>query len=101
RADGVEVDAEVAHDALDDLRTKQVVLGQGVTLDGREFSVGNRLAIGAGIDLVLHITLRQMPDRAGTETEQDTARVGGVALKIPAQTAFALGNSNGVARKRE
>jgi hypothetical protein len=98
---GVEIDAEVAHDALDDFRTQQVVLRQGIALDRREFAVGNRLAISAGIDFVLDIALRQMPDGAGTETEQDAAAICGVALKIPAKTAFALGNGHRIARSRE
>jgi hypothetical protein len=45
--------------------------------------------------------LRQVPDGAGAKAEQDTAGIGGVALKIPAQPSLAKGHGHCIIGERE
>ena len=87
RADGIEIDGEIAHDAFDDFGAQAIIVGQPVAARGREPALRHRLRIGRDGDLVLHKTLRQAADRAGAEAEQHAAPVRCVALEIAPQRA--------------
>src|SRR2546421_480261 len=82
RADRAEVSAEIAHNALDDFGAQPIIAGQRVAFDRRQPFGGDGLRIGARADPVLHIALRQPPDGAGAEAQQDIAGIRGVALEI-------------------
>ena len=62
--DGVDIDLEIAHDALDNVAPHPVVGAHGDPADGREATGFDLLGVGRRGRRVLHVALRQRPDRA-------------------------------------
>jgi hypothetical protein len=67
-ADLIEIDAEITHDAFDDLGPQAIIVSQRVPPDGRQPAIGNRCQIGSCIDFVLHVSMRQASDGTGAKS---------------------------------
>ena len=79
------IDGEVAHDPLDDVGAKPVVLGERIALCRGQPTFRDALQIIARRDDVLNEALRQTSYRAGAEADEDVAAIVGVSLKIPSE----------------
>src|SRR2546423_6235659 len=96
-----EIDLEVAHDLLNDIRAHSIVLRQSITLHGRQSAASNARRIGSYAGFVLNIPLRKHANRACAKTEQDFGLVIGVALKVSMQVAPPLRLGEGISLQAE
>ena len=71
------------------------------TFDGGEVSGADGAGITGGVGRVLHEALRQPADGRGAKTDQRVGVVGGVALEIAVQPAFARGDAEFVVGQGE
>jgi hypothetical protein len=72
------IDGEVAHDPLDDVGAKSVVLGKRIALRRGQTTFRHASQIIACRDGVLNEALRQSPYRAGAKADEDVAAIVGV-----------------------
>ena len=94
---GLEIDGEIAHQPLDNVRPQPVVVAEFDAACHGQFSVLDGILIGLDIDDVLKITLGQAADRRGAETDQDRRLVDRVTLEVAVQSAVAQGLRKAVA----
>ena len=88
---GIEIDRKIAHQPLDDPGALEIVGREREALgDGKPPTI-DRAQVRADIRRILHIALRQPPDRGSAEADQGVARVGGIALEIAMQATGACG----------
>jgi hypothetical protein len=86
---GIEIDREIAHQPLDDPGALEIVGREREALgDGKPPAI-DRAHVRADIRRILHMALRQPPDRGGAEADQSVGRIGGVALEVAMQAPAA------------
>ncbi|MEE7456207.1 hypothetical protein MRSR164_05185 [Methylobacterium radiotolerans] len=78
-ADRVEIDPQVARQALDHVAAQAVLGGEGEAARGRHLTHLDHPGIGRDRSNVPGVALRRGRDRRGTEADERRRRIGGVA----------------------
>ena len=79
-ADLSQVDLEITHQTLDQIRAQPIVRRHLISLGCREFSAEHALRMTSQDHFVLNKALRQAADGRRPEADQNVRRIGGVAL---------------------